>query len=175
MNRPTSRTESSRLRTRGVRFLVLVSALSMVIPAVARGATSMQDRWMLMDFMNQLAKKHNKGIEVDEYVPANSTVTVYFTSNGERLKNPGEEISFRQSSFWYHRGNTVYNIQEADKKSKTLYGVSVFELDQNGRLIRSIRAKQVEVGDDLRNQLWWAIWCSLTSQSPAPLQARQIT
>jgi lipopolysaccharide export system permease protein len=80
----------------------------------------------------------------------NESVVLQATREWERLKNPGEEISFRQSSFWYHRGNTVYNVREADKKSKTLYGVSVFELDQNGRLIRSIRAKQVEVGDDNR-------------------------
>jgi lipopolysaccharide export LptBFGC system permease protein LptF len=71
----------------------------------------------------------------------NESVVLQATREWERLKNPGEEISFRQSSFWYHRGNTVYNVREADKKSKTLYGVSVFELDQNGRLIRSIRAR----------------------------------
>ena len=80
----------------------------------------------------------------------NESVVLQATRELERQKNPGGEITFRQSSFWYHRGNTVYNVQEADKESRILYGVSVFELNQNGRLIRSIRAEQVEVGDDNR-------------------------
>ena len=80
----------------------------------------------------------------------NESVVLQATRKWERQKNPGGEITFRQSSFWYHRGNTIYNVQEADKESKTLYGVSVFELDPQGRLIRSIRAEQVEVGDDDR-------------------------
>jgi len=80
----------------------------------------------------------------------NESVVLQATREWERQKNPGGEITFRQSSFWYHRGNAIYNVQEADKESRTLYGVSVFELNPQGRLIRSIRAKQVEVGDDSR-------------------------
>ena len=80
----------------------------------------------------------------------NESEVLQATRAWERQKNPGGEITFRQSSFWYNRGNTIYNVQEADNESKTLYGVSVFELNQHGRLIRSIRAEQVEVGDDNR-------------------------
>ena len=67
-----------------------------------------------------------------------------------RRKNPGGEITFRRGSFWYHRGNAIYNVREADKESGTLYGVSVFELSAEGRLIKSIRADRVDVGDDSR-------------------------
>ena len=80
----------------------------------------------------------------------NESVVLQATREWERQKNPGGEITFRQSSFWYHRGNAIYNVQEADEDSKILYGVSVFELNPQGRLIRSIRAEQVEVGDDNR-------------------------
>lgn len=64
--------------------------------------------------------------------------------------NPGGEITFRQGSFWYHRGNAIYNVREANRETATLYGVSVFELSEQGRLTRSIRADRVDVEDDSR-------------------------
>jgi LPS export ABC transporter permease LptG len=54
-------------------------------------------------------------------------------------------ITFRRGSFWYHRGNVVYNILDADRERRTLHGVSVFRLDGDGRLLESLHAQSVDV------------------------------
>jgi lipopolysaccharide export LptBFGC system permease protein LptF len=56
-----------------------------------------------------------------------------------------DRIAFRRGSFWYHRGNTVYNIHDADAASRTLLGVSVFRLGADGRLLQSLHARSVSV------------------------------
>lgn len=60
----------------------------------------------------------------------------------------GPHISYREGSFWYQRGRTIYNIAEADPSNRTLGGVRLFDLDASGRLLRSIDAPRVEVQDD---------------------------
>ncbi len=55
----------------------------------------------------------------------------------DELSNP---IRFREGSFWYQRGRTIYNIADADRATNTLRGVRIFELDERGRLMRSIEA-----------------------------------
>jgi len=62
----------------------------------------------------------------------------------------GPHISYHEGSFWYHRGRSIYNISEADPSRRTLRGVRVFDLNSDGRLIRSIDANQVDVEDDHR-------------------------
>lgn len=58
-------------------------------------------------------------------------------------------IRFREGSFWYQRGRTIYNIGNADRKTGTLRGVRILELDERGRLIRSIDAPEARLdGDD---------------------------
>lgn len=54
-------------------------------------------------------------------------------------------VTFRQGSFWYHRGSTIYNIGDADRATRTLRGVSIYELDSSGHLVRSIRAPSATV------------------------------
>jgi lipopolysaccharide export system permease protein len=56
-------------------------------------------------------------------------------------------IAFRRGSFWYHRGDVVYNIRDADAGTGTLHGVSVFRLDGHGRLVESLQAPRVDVQD----------------------------
>jgi lipopolysaccharide export system permease protein len=63
-------------------------------------------------------------------------------------QHPGGEITFRQGSFWYHRGNAIYSVQEADREARVLHGVSVYELSPQGRLLQIVRAERVELGDD---------------------------
>jgi len=70
------------------------------------------------------------------------------TREWNRLENLGEEISFRRGSFWYHSGDTIYNVQEADPESNTLHGVRVFETSPRGRLHQSIRAAVVDVDEN---------------------------
>ena len=48
------------------------------------------------------------------------------------LAQPEDGIAFRRGSFWYHRGNVVYNIHDADRDTHTLHGVSVFRLNARG-------------------------------------------
>jgi lipopolysaccharide export system permease protein len=59
-------------------------------------------------------------------------------------------IRFRQGSFWYQRGRTIYNIGDADRATNTLRGVRIFELDSKGRLLRSIDAPSATVDPDDR-------------------------
>lgn len=75
----------------------------------------------------------------------NETLVLYTAREWTRIENPGEEITFRRGSFWYHRGNVIYNVREADRESGTLRGVSVFETSPEGRLLRSTRAELVQV------------------------------
>jgi LPS export ABC transporter permease LptG len=60
----------------------------------------------------------------------------------------GPDISYRQGSFWYYKGRTIYNISSADPTSDTLQGVRLFELNAQGRLLRSIEGSEVVVGQD---------------------------
>lgn len=62
-----------------------------------------------------------------------------------RVETPGEEIAFRRGSFWYHRGDTIYNVREADGRRKTLRGVRIFETTPLGRLLQSTQSEIVEV------------------------------
>jgi lipopolysaccharide export system permease protein len=78
------------------------------------------------------------------------TVVLRASREWNRLENPGEEISFRAGSFWYHRGDAIYNVREADQKSKTLHGVRVFQTGPRGRLDRSLRADVVRIDEDHR-------------------------
>jgi LPS export ABC transporter permease LptG len=80
----------------------------------------------------------------------NETAVLQATRAWNHRENAGATISFRRGSFWYHRGNTIYNVQEADRETKTLYGVSVYKLSPEGRLLQSIVAQQVEVAEDRR-------------------------
>jgi LPS export ABC transporter permease LptG len=65
-----------------------------------------------------------------------------------REKHPGGEITFRHGSFWVHRDNAIYSVQEADREARVLHEVSVYELSPRGRLLQIVRAERVEVEDD---------------------------
>jgi len=56
-----------------------------------------------------------------------------------------DPITFRWGSFWYHRGHTIYNIMDANRDARTLRGVKIWEVDERGRLLRSIRADRVVI------------------------------
>jgi LPS export ABC transporter permease LptG len=78
------------------------------------------------------------------------TVVLSATREWNRRETGGEEITFRRGSFWYHRGDTIYNVHEADPKSNILHGVRVFETSPRGRLHQSIRAEIVDVDENHR-------------------------
>ncbi len=85
-----------------------------------------------------------------------------------RLESPGDPISYRQGSFWYHRGDLVYNVQDADRETRTLHGVRVFQLNARGRLLRSIRADEVRIA---RDGDWHFLRATLSSFDPAAPEA----
>ena len=58
------------------------------------------------------------------------------------------QVAFRRGSFWYHSGPYVYNVGDADPASRQLHDVEVYELNEQGRLVRSIEASRVEIGAD---------------------------
>ncbi len=75
----------------------------------------------------------------------NETLVQEATRRWSRLGIGGERIAFQQGTFWYRRGDRIYNIWEADPDARLLRGVRVYELDAGGRLLRAIRASAVRV------------------------------
>ncbi len=75
----------------------------------------------------------------------NETLVLWAERSLNDDAQPEDGISFRRGSFWYHRGNVVYNIRDADRDTHTLHGVTVFRLNARGRLIESLHADHVNV------------------------------
>lgn len=82
----------------------------------------------------------------------NETITLEATRRWNQRDSGAHPISFRRGSFWYHRGRTIYNIAGADPETSTLRGVRIYELGDDGRLLRSIEAERATVssGDHWR-------------------------
>jgi LPS export ABC transporter permease LptG len=84
----------------------------------------------------------------------NETIAVRAREAERRLAGGEDaELSFRRGSFWYHKDHTIYNVRDADPTTRVLRDVAVFDLDDRGRLVRSIRAAQATIGEDGRWQL----------------------
>ncbi len=64
----------------------------------------------------------------------------------------GTQLNLGRGSFWYHRGKDLYNIQESDPDRGLLQGVTIYERNDEGRLLRSIEAAGARV-EDGRNWL----------------------
>jgi lipopolysaccharide export system permease protein len=56
-----------------------------------------------------------------------------------------DQIQFRRGTFWYHKGRYVYNVRDSDPDHQILSGVAVYELDERGRLVRSIQAARARI------------------------------
>ena len=83
------------------------------------------------------------------------TVSVEAARALNRHLNGGQEdrVTLGRGSFWYHRGDNVYNIQESDPERGTLGGVSIYERNPAGRLVRTIEAESATVADGRRWRL----------------------
>jgi len=75
------------------------------------------------------------------------TVSVDARQQWTRQRDGDANIRFREGSFWYQRGTRIYRVAEADRESRTLREVRVFERDERGRLLRSIAADRIEILD----------------------------
>lgn len=65
----------------------------------------------------------------------------------------GGEIFQSRGAFWYQRGSTLFSVESADRESRTLRGVTIYERDGDGRLRRSVQAAQARIEDDRRWRL----------------------
>lgn len=63
-------------------------------------------------------------------------------------ESDSEALFQSRGSFWYHKGNILYNVEGADRASRTLLGVSVYERDREGRLVHSIQAESAQISAD---------------------------
>lgn len=83
-----------------------------------------------------------------------------------RAGGEDSELTYRRGSFWYHKGRTIYNVRDADPGARLLRGVAIFELNERGRLLRSIQAAQATIGADGRWQLADAVFRDFDPSDP---------
>jgi lipopolysaccharide export LptBFGC system permease protein LptF len=65
----------------------------------------------------------------------------------------GGELFQSRGAFWYQRGNTLFNIRAADRDTRTLQGVAIYERDAAGHLVRSVHADVAHIEADSRWRL----------------------
>jgi len=76
----------------------------------------------------------------------NETVLVAAARAFDRLDRGSEqEIALRHGAYWIRAGQRILSIEESDPSKKLLHGVSVYELDDTGRLTRSVQASSARV------------------------------
>ena len=81
----------------------------------------------------------------------NETIVLDATRQWNRRgSEEGVPIAYRRGSFWYHRGRTIYKIAEADRETRTLRGVRIYELGPRGQLVRSIEAAKATIEGENR-------------------------
>jgi len=79
----------------------------------------------------------------------NETLAVRAYEASRRIAGDDQsaEVTFRRGSFWYHSGHTIYNVRDADPGARALLDVAIFEMDDRGRLLRTIQAARATVGE----------------------------
>ena len=60
------------------------------------------------------------------------------------------EIDFGRRAFWYRSGRAIINIDAADRRTRTLSGVEIFERGESGLVVRVIRTDRVRIEADGR-------------------------
>ena len=106
----------------------------------------------------------------------NETLVVRASQAWSRYERGGDgQIDYRRGWFWYHRGRVIYNIREADRDTQTLRDVNVFELNDQGRLVRSIHAESVQVESSNRWRLREAVIRSFDPSHPEVPRALERT
>ena len=102
----------------------------------------------------------------------NETLVLQATRLWNQRDSKSNPISFRQGSFWYQRGRTIYNIGDADRATNTLRGVQIYELDDRRRLLRSIEAERATVS----GQNHWRFYAPLVRRfSPSDPKQPPVT
>lgn len=83
----------------------------------------------------------------------NETLLLGATREFTRLEYPNESIAFRRGSFWYHRGNTFYNVREIDPDAGTMEDVRLYTLNPEGRLVETLEAPSAVLDSGARWQI----------------------
>ena len=80
----------------------------------------------------------------------------------------------RRGSFWFHAGDSIFNVRESDPAKRLLHGVSVLQIDERGRLVRSLHAQTARVALGSKWVLENAVVRSfdLTQPTAPPLEER---
>jgi LPS export ABC transporter permease LptG len=72
-----------------------------------------------------------------------------------------------EGSFWYHHGRVLYNVREADRETRTLHDVRVYERDDAGRLRRAIHAETARIDPQQRWELQHATFRTFDTEDPS--------
>jgi lipopolysaccharide export system permease protein len=88
-------------------------------------------------------------------------------------ESDGEALFQSRGSFWYHKGNFLYNVESADRASRTLQRVSVYERNREGHLVHSIEAESARISPDNRWHLQNAIIRRFDPSDPAAAPATE--
>jgi len=94
------------------------------------------------------------------------TVIVEARQEWNRHRDGDANIRFREGSFWYQRGGRIYRVREADRDSRVLREVRIFERDERGRLLRSIAADRIEILDSHRWRFLDAVFREFAPDDP---------
>ncbi len=70
------------------------------------------------------------------------------TLHAQKSHDEEEQLFQARSSFWYRKGAFLYNVRSADRESRSLYGVEVFERTRAGELLRRISASSAQILPD---------------------------
>ncbi len=65
----------------------------------------------------------------------------------EMLKRPDFHLDLKQDKIWYRSGNVIYNLQRFDANQKTIYGMSVYQFDDDFRLTQLVDAEKAVYTD----------------------------
>ncbi len=95
----------------------------------------------------------------------NETVVLRAAQRVDRGSEGGELFQSR-GEFWYQRGNTLFNIKAADRDTRTLQGVAIYERDAAGRLVRSVQAEVAHIQPDHRWRLENALFRDFPTGEP---------
>jgi LPS export ABC transporter permease LptG len=84
----------------------------------------------------------------------------------ERAGGAADTLFRNEGSFWYHHGRVLYNVSEANRDTRVLRGVRVYERDESGRLARAIEAESAHIADDHKWELKQAVFRSFDPDDP---------
>jgi lipopolysaccharide export LptBFGC system permease protein LptF len=88
-------------------------------------------------------------------------------------QSDSEALFQSRGSFWYQKGNVLYNVEGADRASRTLLGVSVYERNRKGRLIHSIQAESARISASDRWHLQNAVIRRFDPSDPSAAPATE--